>query len=218
MKNYLLLVALLGSSTVLQAQTTQPPLPHLPLDSATHKIAYRGVMVAAGVPAAELYGRTREWAVRQFEDALQVVQLDDPARGVLMGRGVTLAHGVGSTPGADRDFALSFLFRLRVSEGRCTYEITDLSYYLGPDYARNNTYAVTDILSYMQQWQRTAIATVPVQNRRAPLDEELTGTKAQNSKGNNRQKLIRDAQGVDNAIKALLFGLSKELQADSVLP
>ncbi|WP_180754360.1 DUF4468 domain-containing protein [Hymenobacter sp. DG01] len=218
MKNYLLLAALLGSAPALQAQTTPPPLPPLPLDSATHKIAYRGTLVATGVPAAELYGRTREWTVRQFEDARQVVQLDDPARGVLMGRGVTLVHGVGSTSGADRDFALSFLFRLRVSEGRCTYEITDLSYYLGPDYARNDTYAVTDILSYMQQWQRTAIATMPAQNRRAPLDEELTGSKAQASRGYARQRLIRDGQGVDNAVKALLLGLAQELRAGSVLP
>jgi hypothetical protein len=113
------------ASQVAQAQAL-PPLPGLPFDSLTHEPKYHGVVLVPGVSAAELYGRAREWVALTFEDAHQVIQLEDAARGVLIGRGYQrLIINVNSQGRGDVRLA-SFTFRLDFREGRYRYELRDL--------------------------------------------------------------------------------------------
>lgn len=127
------LVALLACALGAQAQAQRSvvPAPGLPADSLTGRIKFQGVVAVPGVPAAELHARAREWVALTFQDAHQVTQLDDAARGVLILRGYTTTwvdvkakRPVGTTP-------LLFTCRLDFRDGRYRYEVFDLGGPLG---------------------------------------------------------------------------------------
>ncbi|MEJ7663227.1 MAG: DUF4468 domain-containing protein [Hymenobacter sp.] len=109
-----------------QSQALPPPLPGLPFDSLTHAPNYHGVVAVPGLSAAELQGRAREWVALTFQDAHQVTQLDDPVRGVLIGRGYrqVIVNLNRNNRGDIR--LLCFTFRLDFREGRYHYELRDL--------------------------------------------------------------------------------------------
>ena len=125
-----LLACLLVLSCLLHhkagAQALPPPLPGLPFDSLTHEPNYHGVVVVPGVSAAELYGRAREWVALTFQDAHAVTQLDDAARGVLIGRGYKQVIVNVNSLGRGDVRLLSFTFRLDFREGRYRYELRNL--------------------------------------------------------------------------------------------
>ena len=108
------------------AQALPPPLPGLPFDSLTHEPNYHGVVAVPGVLAAELYGRAREWVALTFQDAHAVTQLDDAARGVLIGRGYRQVIVNVNSLGRGDVRLVSFTFRLDFRDGRYRYELRDL--------------------------------------------------------------------------------------------
>lgn len=125
MKTLLCLLLLVLASLSAWAQSL-PTLPGLPFDSLTHEPNYHGVVAVPGVSAAELQGRAREWVALTFQDARQVTQLDDPLRGVLIGRGYksVLVNLNKYNRGDVR--LVSFTFRIDFREGRYRYELRDL--------------------------------------------------------------------------------------------
>ena len=131
--NIRLLLGLLGLAFAAHAQSSAlpPPLPGLPFDSLTHAPTYHGVVAVPGLSAAELQGRAREWVALTFQDAHQVTQLDDPARGVLIGRGYqqVIVNLNKNNRGTIR--LVCFTFRLDFREGRYRYELRDLGTQLG---------------------------------------------------------------------------------------
>ncbi|TDN38981.1 DUF4468 domain-containing protein [Hymenobacter sp. UV11] len=164
----LLLLLLLGVGCLLlpahaQGQTLLTPLPGLPFDSLTHLPYYHGVVAVPGLSAAELQGRAREWVALTFQDAHQVTQLDDPARGVLIGRGYSR---VETHPDGTQDIAtysLSFTFRLDFKQGRYRYELRDLGFVpgislLGGSSPGNNVYDTNQLAieQFGRQWAATA--------------------------------------------------------------
>lgn len=126
MKVFLCLLLFAVASQCAWAQALPPPLPGLPFDSLTHEPNYHGVVAVPGVSASELYGRAREWVALTFQDARQVVQLDDAARGVLIGRGYKRVVVNVNSLGRGDVRLVSFTFRLDFRDGRYRYELRDL--------------------------------------------------------------------------------------------
>ncbi len=127
MKQLLLLFLLsFGSVPGAAAQNRITPAPGLPADS-LGRIQFTGVVAVPGVAAAELQARAREWVALTFQDARQVTQLDDAARGVLIVRGYTNMNADPSAKGPGPDVPLGFTLRLDMREGRYRYELRDLS-------------------------------------------------------------------------------------------
>ncbi|MDO7884998.1 DUF4468 domain-containing protein [Hymenobacter cheonanensis] len=126
MKIFLCLLALSLLYHTTRAQTLPPPLPGLPFDSLTHEPNYHGTVAVPGMSAAELHGRAREWVALTFQDAHQVTQLDDAARGVLIGRGYKRVLVNVNSLGRGEARLVSFTFRFDFREGRYRYELRDL--------------------------------------------------------------------------------------------
>jgi hypothetical protein len=189
----------------------------LPLDSVTHRISYRGTLSAPGVPAAELYGRTQEWVARQFEDSRQVLHLSDPTRGIMIGRAVTMAHGPLTESAQPRDFLMMFLFSLRFTDGRCTYEFTDLSYPRNAVTSANSSSAGGEVATALAQWanetMNSRISTSEAQTGRIPVEADLASDTNYDSKGRPRVRILRDAQGIDTAMRALLASFTQTVGA-----
>lgn len=114
------------------AQSPIVPVPNLPADSLTHRIKFAGVVAVPGVGAGELRARAREWVALTFQDAHYVTQLDDAARGVLIGRGYTTTRVDPTTKRLGNTAPLSFTFRLAFRDGRYRHQVFDLGSPLFP--------------------------------------------------------------------------------------
>jgi hypothetical protein len=108
------------------AQTQIVPAPNLPADSLTRRIKFAAVVPVPGASAAELQARAREWVALTFQDARQVTQLDDPARGVLILRGYTAPWVDTKAKRPGTTGPLAFTCRLEFREGRYRYEVFDI--------------------------------------------------------------------------------------------
>lgn len=180
MKTRLLLLGLLGffSAARAQSQTLLPPLPGLPFDSLTHLPNYHGVVAVPGLSAAELQGRAREWVALTFQDAHQVTQLDDPARGVLIGRGYSRVEAHPEGTQAVSFYSLCFTFRLDFRDGRYRYELRDLGLVpgvslLGGTSPGNNVYDTNQLT--LEQFQRQWAATATLNSSPRQLPFVITG-------------------------------------------
>lgn len=191
------------------------PLPVVPIDSATHQITYRGVLPAAGLPQAEVYGRAQEWLAQQFEHYDQVVRFADAGRGVLIGQAIVQAVGPAQKNLEARRFNLLFRFRLRAQAGGLHYELTDISY---PNYPV--TTAASDAggglaADGLAQWQRadefSRISTTAAQNRRRPVEPELRDYDQYTAKGEPKPRMVQQCQGIQEALTALMASLGREL-------
>lgn len=76
-----LLVVVLCSVSASVAQT-------LEMDSTTGKLMYRRVVKLDSVEAGVLYERARQWLVRAYKSADDVLQYENKTEGKLMGRGL----------------------------------------------------------------------------------------------------------------------------------
>ena len=128
MKNLSFLLALVLFAGAAQPAAAQKKtvVPLLPTDSLAQRVPFRGVVPVPGVPAAELQARAREWVALTFEEARQVIQLDDTARGVLIGRAFTNTWVDPVLHPNDSPEELSFAFRLDFRDGRYRYEVFEL--------------------------------------------------------------------------------------------
>ena len=178
--NKLLLIALLtgalGNRAV--AQTPLVPAPGLPNDSLTGRIKFRGVVPVPGVPAAELQARAREWVALTFQDAHQVTQLDDGARGVLILRGYTTTWVDAKAKRPAATAPLAFACRLDFRDGRYRYEVFDLGNTValsGPrDPGLDDAPEVASRQAYeMAAWQLAGTATVSASPRQFLYQPDL---------------------------------------------
>ncbi|TGD78471.1 DUF4468 domain-containing protein [Hymenobacter wooponensis] len=213
---HILWILLLSLAIQAHGQTTPRfRIMGLPLDSVTHRISYRGTLSVPGVPAAELYGRTQEWVARQFEDSREVLHLTDPTRGVLIGRAVTMAHGPQTETLQPRDFLVSFLFSLRFTDGRCTYEFTDLSYPRNLITSATSSSSGGQVADALAEWANqnmtSRISTAEAQTTRTPVEPDLSADTNYNSKGMPRLRILRDARGIDTAMRAVVTSLSQNV-------
>jgi hypothetical protein len=135
MKSLLLSVCLLLSLGA-NAQGWKNPLP---LDSATHLVAYSGVVEVPGASKAELYSRAREWFATSFGSAKAVLEMDDREAGKLIGNtnsDFTIHYGgiLGEAP-----VRLWRTIRVEVKEGKYRYALSNFAtsgYYYAQSDAR----------------------------------------------------------------------------------
>lgn len=120
MKNLLLVVCLLLTGYAAAAQATKLPLP---VDSATQKVSYTGVVSVAGATQSELYARARTWFATEFKSANSVLQLGDKQTGSLIGKGTT---EVAFKARMELQLQMRFTLTVKVKEGRYRYELTNL--------------------------------------------------------------------------------------------
>ena len=88
---------------------------------------YAQVVPVPGASADELYARAREWVALTFEDAHQVLQLEDAPRHLLLGSGYTQAQVHRRNGTVKNTVPLWFRFRVETREGRYRVELTDLA-------------------------------------------------------------------------------------------
>jgi hypothetical protein len=132
-----------GLARPAAAQKPLVPAPGLPADSLTHRIKFQGVVPVPGVSAAELQARAREWVALTFQDARQVTQLDDAARGVLIVRGYTTTWVDWTLKRPESTAPLAFTCRLDFREGRYRYQVFDLGVPVAPGTPYSSTAPMT---------------------------------------------------------------------------
>lgn len=97
----------------------------VPAAAGSEPARYAQVVPVPGASANELYAR--EWAALTFEDAHQVLQLEDTPRHLLLGSGYTQARSRWRNGAVKNTVALWFRFRVEAREGRYRVELTDLA-------------------------------------------------------------------------------------------
>ncbi|HEX8326394.1 MAG TPA: DUF4468 domain-containing protein [Hymenobacter sp.] len=163
-----LLACLLGHEAAAQSRPSL--IPNLPSDSLTHRIKFVGVVAVPGASAAELQARAREWLALTFQDAREVVQLDDATRGVLIGRGYTRTIDDPAIKKNSSTEPLSFTLRLDFRDGRYRYEVFDL----GRPVSSSGASELTSQFSDFADWQFGGLATVAASRRQELFQPDLS--------------------------------------------
>jgi hypothetical protein len=212
---FLLALALLAGTTPPAAAQHRITVPLLPTDSLAQRIPFRGVVAVPGVTAAELQARAREWVVLTFENARQVIQLDDSARGVLIGRGYTETLIDRTLYPNDIAIPLSFAFRLDFREGRYRYEVFELGR-PSPSIARGNDLAtISDQLNQLTV-ALSSTATVglsPRQTLFTPDTDPAHRAKSEKPNSNFSQERAAFAAGLQGTVAKLLESLRQHVAA-----
>ena len=177
-KYLLLLMVTLGAAGSAHAQNKIAPAPGLPADS-LGRIQFAGVVAVPGVSAAELQARAREWIALTFEDAHQVTQLDDAARGVLVGRGFTVAWPEANKKRIGDPLSLFFTFRLDFRDGRYRYLVRELGAQLAPSAPVASSLNGAPVVASRQAyeaaaWQLGGTATVAASPRQTLLQPDYS--------------------------------------------
>jgi NADH dehydrogenase/NADH:ubiquinone oxidoreductase subunit G len=124
MKYLALALALLLAAPLAHAQKGKDnTAPTLPIDPETHKVDYTGVVEVAGVTQAQLYTRAYEWVAKNYNSALDVLQMQDKDAGTLIVKGNTKAYFHGHPFGL-----VAHTLSIYVKEGKYKYGITDLQH------------------------------------------------------------------------------------------
>ena len=116
-----LLLALLLLPFISVAQEVK-----IPIDSASQKISYSGVVKVEGVSKDDLYTRSREWFARTFKSAKAVIQMDDKAAGKIIGKGY--AEGSYVVLISAMKFDMWYTVSITVKDGRYRYELSDFTF------------------------------------------------------------------------------------------
>jgi hypothetical protein len=97
---------------------------NLEIDSVTKMISYTDVLHVDSVSKQELYLRAREWFTKYYNNAENVLQMDDKEGGRLIGKSrfkVFHSSILGDQPSGHIHYTLTFY----IKDGRYKYEISD---------------------------------------------------------------------------------------------
>jgi len=85
---------------------------------------YSEVVTVEGKTTDQLYSSAREWFAESFKSAKDVLQMDDPIAGKLIGKGMGSGHhkGLMSVP-----FDYEFQIKVFVKDGRYKYSIDNIA-------------------------------------------------------------------------------------------
>lgn len=109
----------LGAATLAFAAGPAKPFPR----DQTGRVRFQEVVSVDGVPAADLYSRAKLWAARAFKSAKDVIQLDDPASGRLVLRGMHSEPYMGA-----HEVWYRFTLAVEVKEGRYRWTLDQVEY------------------------------------------------------------------------------------------
>lgn len=127
MKYTILALFLLGSVRAFSQAAPQDTLA-IPRDATGKKIAYVEVVPVAGATQDELYARGKVWFAQTYKSAQDVIQADDKASGVLVGKAWQQTTFSPLGFGTKVPYKLSYTVQLSFKEGRYRYEFSDLSF------------------------------------------------------------------------------------------
>lgn len=96
-----------------------------PIDEKTGEIVYTEVVTVENVSSDVLFLRAKEWFVHTFVSAEDVLQLEDKAAGILIGKSNFRVETsfMGGGTGAGR---VKFTIEINVKDGKYKYKIQDL--------------------------------------------------------------------------------------------
>jgi len=94
----------------------------LPIDTVTKNITYQEVVYVDGINKNQLYTRAKEWFVKTFVSAKEVIQLDDKEVGKIIGKGSsnTSYTYLGVFVSVNIDYTIS----ITLKDNKYRYEIT----------------------------------------------------------------------------------------------
>jgi hypothetical protein len=115
---------LLFSSLSLYAQA--PTETTLPVDTETKRVTHTGVVAVQGASQTELYTRAKLWLALTYDEAKDVIKVDEKDAGLLVIRAYTDIP-VGLTPSSDPPISreLGYTMILNFKDGRYKYTITN---------------------------------------------------------------------------------------------
>jgi hypothetical protein len=96
----------------------------LPVDSATHRITYTGIVDVPGATKLELYSRAREWYATTFGSSKAVLEMDDKDAGKLIGKAYA-SFGFAGSIGKPLEWPMWRTIKVEVKDGRYRYTLTD---------------------------------------------------------------------------------------------
>lgn len=168
-------------------------------------LRYQRVIPVPGMSADELYGRVREWVALTFEDAHQVVQLEDAQRHLILGRGYSRVQvrRPNGKPGASADLWLQF--RVETREGRYRVEISKLGSVRTFYSDSSPAYGAYDL----NRWVESAHATQAVSGRHNPLSQGFSGI----STYMTPEQVVQLKAGLDESVQQLLTSLHRTVMA-----
>lgn len=111
----ILIASLLFLSIAAEAQNAI----QLPIDSTTGKVTFSEIVQVEGIAKDELYLRAKDWFVRYFNSANDVLQIDDAGTGRLVGKGMTRLSMSSSS------YSLFYSVTILVKDGRYKCVISD---------------------------------------------------------------------------------------------
>ncbi len=116
----LLALAVLGVKARDKNKVPAPPLPW----TNDNKIEYQEVVPMEGMARDELYRRAKAWVVETYNSAQNVIQLDDPANGELIVKGLDKTPAYG--PALLRCVrTIKHTLTIEVKDGRYRYTLAD---------------------------------------------------------------------------------------------
>jgi len=124
MKSFLIAPWLLFSSFSLYAQSTIETT--LPVDTETKRVTYTGVVAVKGVTQNELYTRAKLWLGLTFDDAKDVIKVDEKDAGLIVIRGYSDLPIQSSMTGLmPANMELGYTMTLNFKDERYKYTLTN---------------------------------------------------------------------------------------------
>lgn len=114
----------LFSSASLYAQT--PAAPTLPVDTETKRVTYTGVVAVEGASQSELYTRAKLWLFLTFDEAKDVIKVDEKDAGLLIIRAYTdLPVRLSQSDSEPTNREVGYTMMLNFKDGRYKYTLTN---------------------------------------------------------------------------------------------
>lgn len=120
--------------------------PGLIFDPETNRLDFTAVVEMPGINKVELYSRAKQWIVNTFKSANAVIQMDDKAEGVLIGKG--RIKELKNPNASFITLAYNFVFTVKVylKEGKYKYSFKDITYeYIGNSQYARSSYAPVEL-------------------------------------------------------------------------
>lgn len=90
-------------------------------------VCYTEVIRADSIQAKQLYQRAKYWFTEAFKSAKDVIQLDDPENGIIIGKGLVEVYGSPAVLQKATTMHIHFQLTVASKFGRYKYEIKDFS-------------------------------------------------------------------------------------------
>jgi hypothetical protein len=120
MKKQILIWLWLLNALCLTAQQDSLELPMLQ----DGRVGLEGIERVDSVGQKELYNRAKIYFVEAFKSAKDVIQMDDPTTGILIGKGIFTIYDVRLL--TTTEHTIRFMLRIEVKEGKYRYILSDL--------------------------------------------------------------------------------------------